>query len=84
MGKSAPDGAKSPASWAQTDALLRAFRHLERRRYPRTAGITRQSRWYGWVAQWERPWATRLREGLFRATAPLSAHALRRLTTYEV
>lgn len=64
--------------------LAAAFRHFERRRYARTAGITRQSRLYGWIAQWERPWAVRLREGLFRATAPLSAHTLRRLTAYEV
>jgi len=43
-----------------------AFRTYERLRYPRTATVTKISRYYGSVGQWQRPLAAWFRERLLR------------------
>jgi len=46
-----------------------ALRHYERLRYHRTAALTRISRYYGSVGQWENVWARALRRS-FISLAP--------------
>lgn len=64
--------------------LAAAFRAFERMRRRRTAQITRQSRLYGWVGQWEGSAAGALRAALFRLTGPLGQATLGRLFAYRV
>ena len=52
----------------ETEDVAAALRTFERRRYRRTAWITRESLRYGQIAQWQHAAAVRVREMIFRAT----------------
>ena len=51
-----------------------ALRHYERLRHHRTAALTRYSRWYGNIGQWENVWA----RGLRRTALSLAPESLAR------
>ena len=69
------DAAELARSLSETDDAAAALRAFERRRYRRTAWITRESLRYGRIAQWHNPAAVRLRDLIFRATPPAVARA---------
>lgn len=60
---------------AETDDVAAALRTFERRRYRRTAWITRESLRYGQMAQWQHAAAVRMRDLIFRATPAAVARA---------
>ena len=53
-----------------------ALRHYERLRHPRTAALTRMSRYYGIVGQWENVWARALRRSSLSLVPELLAQRL--------
>lgn len=53
-----------------------ALRNYERCRYKRTAALTRYSRWYGSVGQWENVWARALRKTSLSLVPELLAQRL--------
>ena len=73
--------ARALAREPDVPAALRAY---ERRRYPRTAAITRMSHRLGSVGQWERPLAVATRGALFRLTPAWAARlSLRRVNAFR-
>jgi 2-polyprenyl-6-methoxyphenol hydroxylase-like FAD-dependent oxidoreductase len=68
----------------QTEDVPAALRAYERRRFRRTAWITRESLRYGRVAQWQHAGAVRLRETLFRLAPPaVTRVTFRRMFAFE-
>lgn len=59
-------------SFEKYDASELALRNYERSRYKRTAALTKYSRYYGTIGQWENPFARALR----RTTLALAPEAL--------
>ena len=79
------DAAMLARCLAETDDVAAALRAFERRRYRRTAWITRESLRYGRIAQWQNAAAVRVRDLLLRATPPAVARAtLRRMFAFEL
>lgn len=69
---------------ARPDDVSAALRAFERRRYRRTARITRRSLAYGAVAQWAHPAAVRLRDLAFRLTpGAVTRFTLRRMFAFD-
>ena len=69
---------------SQTEDVPAALRAYERRRFRRTAWITRESLRYGRVAQWQHAGAVRLRDTLFRLAPPAVTRAtFRRIFAFE-
>lgn len=64
--------------------VIRAFGHFEDARKARTKWITESSWRLGRIAQWEHPWAIRLRNGLLRMLPPsINEAQLRRITDVQ-
>ena len=59
--------------YGPSESALRHYEHLRRRR---TAALTRYSRWYGTVGQWENPLARTLRRTFLSLTPEPLAHRL--------
>jgi 2-polyprenyl-6-methoxyphenol hydroxylase-like FAD-dependent oxidoreductase len=79
------DAAELARCLSETEDAAAALRAFERRRYRRTAWITRESLRYGRIAQWQNPGAVRLRDLIFRATPPAVARAtFTRLFAWEL
>jgi 2-polyprenyl-6-methoxyphenol hydroxylase-like FAD-dependent oxidoreductase len=61
-----------------------ALRHYERHRYPRTAILTRISRYYGSVGRWENIWARALRRmALSLVPEPMAQRSMRFVFDYD-
>jgi 2-polyprenyl-6-methoxyphenol hydroxylase-like FAD-dependent oxidoreductase len=61
-----------------------ALRHYERLRHHRTAALTRYSRWYGNIGQWENVWARALRRtSLSLAPEPLAQRLMQIVFGYD-
>lgn len=69
----------------ETEDVAAALRTFERRRYRRTAWITRESLRYGQIAQWQHAAAVRVREMIFRATpAAVARSTFGRMIAFDV